>query len=121
MIVFPQTSHWEEKGSLSDTNKLAEERRGIKSIFRAVLWFACRVVATFPVLPRDVGSEHQCSPKWKQAIPQDQYGITDCIFQTLNFHFGETPTGVTGRVRILEAKMTFSHILNGKCSRELSV
>lgn len=36
MVVFPQTSHWENWGSLSDLNKLAEERREIKSIFRAI-------------------------------------------------------------------------------------
>lgn len=37
IVVFPQTSHWENRGSLSDLNKLAEERREIKSTFRAIL------------------------------------------------------------------------------------
>jgi hypothetical protein len=63
MIVFSQTSHWEKKEPQLDPQELAEERREIKSIFKAILGFACRVVATSHVFPSDVQPKHLCSPK----------------------------------------------------------
>lgn len=62
LIVFLQTPHWEKTRPPPEPLDLADEKREIKSIFKAILWRACRVGAASVMFPHDV---QLCSRKQK--------------------------------------------------------
>ena len=90
---FPQTSYWEKKSPLSELRELADERREIKSIFKAVLWFACRIGSALLMSLSDVQPKHLCSLREKSVVPQNQYRNNWHFLQTLDFHPSEEKTG----------------------------
>lgn len=92
-ITFPKHPTRKRKRPPSELGELADERREIKSIFKAVLWLACRTGSLSSCLSVTSSQTSMLSLRGNQSVPQNQYRNNFNIsLQTLDFCSSEEKT-----------------------------